>query len=95
MVHALDMLGREKNNQALRKTYRARYYKLRNALLEKIKLYSGDIDTPQLHEEELKKIRILVRKSIIRDRREALLKSALLTLVVLFFLGWFIFGVVL
>jgi len=93
MAHALDMIGRDKNNMALRKTYRDRFNKLKEKHFENIKLYSGNIKFDKKPKQDLENIKEQFRGSLIRERRLAIEKTIFVTAVVIVIFLWLFFGV--
>jgi hypothetical protein len=93
--HVLDMINREAYNRSLRKAYRQRFTKLKDLHLENIKLYSGEIEKKQISKEDLEILRAKIRESIIKDRKESIIKTALITILVTVFLAWLVFDFIL
>ena len=81
--HVFDMINRAKYNRALLQSYRDRHRQLREALyIEHKKREIHQLKFKEIPVEEREKIRLEIRRTIIRERRIALIKTWTLTLIV-------------
>lgn len=86
--HVLDMINRDRYNREIRKSYRRRHARIREAWRnEYSKIRFRDKVLP-LHERE--RIRAQIRKTLIHERRMAFFKTLGLTLIVSLVFVYFI-----
>lgn len=87
--HVLDMINRFQYNESLRKHRRERYRKIRNAYMAEIKLYDGELtQQPDIPKEKMDQIRETIRTTLIKERRSAITKSIIVTLIIAFAISY-------
>jgi len=78
--HVMDMIARDRYNRALRQSYRNRHTRMKEALETEVSNHR--LHDKKISKEEMQKIKQSIRMSIRRERREALVKTFILTLLV-------------
>ena len=82
--HAFDMIARIKYNESLRKSYRYRHSKIKNAFFnEYTRRNSPLINSRDIPKDEAARIKSEVRRRFIKERRIALAKSLSITIILI------------
>jgi|GEM_PF-1006812 hypothetical protein len=90
--HVFDMINRFQYNESLRKHRRERYRKIKNAYMAEVKLYDGELtQQPDIPKEKMDQIRKTIRTTLIRERRAAITKSIIATIIVVSAISYFIY----
>ena len=90
--HVFDMISRFQYNESLRKRRRERYRAIRDKYLEEINIYQGELnERPAIPKEEMELIKEKIRTSIINERRAAITKSIIATIIVVSAITYFIY----
>jgi len=79
--HADDMISRLKNNAILQRRYRERHQRMYDALTNEFE--NHHLNNPQISKEQRDAIKAKIRKSIIRERRLAMIKTLSITAVII------------
>jgi len=80
--HVADMIGRMKYNNSIRESYRLRYSKVKEAYAKEIKKRKiHKFKDSELSKEELIQVKEVIKQSIIRERRKAITKTVVVTVL--------------
>jgi hypothetical protein len=94
--HVQDMVNRMKENEALRKTHRAKYKKIKDAYINALGTREHQIlSNCNVTKEELEKIKTKIRTDLKKERQKEIILTYSLTLiasVTLIYLFFFLFN---
>nr|NQU92182.1 hypothetical protein [Bacteroidota bacterium] len=91
MGHATDMINRIRYNDSLRKPYRARHERIKEAYKTEFKSSGFELYDRNIPKEELERIRANIRKTLKRESMIAWGKTIILTCIVAVLLGYLLY----
>ena len=90
--HVLDMIARDRYNRALRRSYRNRHNRIKEAYQSELTNYQ--LGARGLSEMDRQEIRSKIRATIRKENRRSIIRTSIITIIVAVIIFYFLISIV-